>query len=239
MTDSESAKGESNRISEVYRNRIVGNRYSPFNRAHLLMLQESEREMLSLLGIVLAEIGIQDLAPMKVLDVGCGSGYWLRRMIDWGAVPGNACGLDILPERVESARSRLPAACDIRRADAQNIPWPDGQFGVVSQFVMFSSVLSQEVRASIAREMSRVTAANGCILWYDFHVNNPRNPDVRAVRIDEVARLFPGFRIRTRRVNLAPPIARALLPKSGPAYHLANLVPFLRTHDVAVLTRTG
>lgn len=229
---------ESKRIREAYAQRDNRGRYTLFNCAHLLAVQEAERELLTLLGRALDRDGSRDLSNTRALDVGCGSGYWLRRMIDWGVDPANAHGLDLLPNRVERARAHLPAACDIRHADGRAIPWPDGNFGLISQFVMFSSVLAPEVRAAIAREMLRVTAPDGLILWYDFHVDNPRNHDVKGVRLGEVRRLFPGTEINARRVTLAPPLARALLPRFPVVYNLLRLVPGVRTHWVAVIRKS-
>jgi hypothetical protein len=39
-------------------------------------------------------------------------------------------------------------------------------------------------------EMARVLAANGVIVWYDFSVNNPRNPHVRGVKLTEILELL-------------------------------------------------
>lgn len=226
---------ESERIQAAYSRRDSHGRYTFFNRAHLLSLQEVERELLDLLGRALDRNGSRNLSTVRALDVGCGGGYWLRRLIDWGVAPANAHGMDLLPDRVERARSHLPAACDIRLADGQAIPWPDGHFGLVSQFVMFSSVLSPQVRTAIAGEMLRVTAPGGLILWYDFHVDNPRNPDVKGVTMGEVRRLFPGCAIEARRVTVAPPLARALLPRFGLVYNLVRMVPGVRTHWVGII----
>jgi SAM-dependent methyltransferase len=226
---------EAERIAAAYARRQDPGRYSFFNQAHLLSLQETERALLVLLGRALDAGGGRDLSGARILDVGCGGGYWLRRMLDWGVAPANLHGMDLLPDRVERARAHLPAAADIRQADGQAIPWPDGHFQVVSQFVMFSSVLDPAVRTAIAREMMRVTAPGGCILWYDFHVDNPRNKDVRGVRRGEIERLFPGFAFDARRVNLAPPVARALLPRYRAVYEVLRSVAWGRTHWVGVL----
>jgi len=34
----------------------------------------------------------------------------------------------------------------------------------------------------IASEMLRVLKVDGITVWYDFHMNNPQNPDVRGVK---------------------------------------------------------
>ena len=69
------------------------------------------------------------------------------------------------------------------------------------------------------------------------YVDNPRNPDVRAVSATEVTRLFPQCRVRLRRVTLAPPLARLLAPRAPTLCALLNLVPPLRTHYLGVIRR--
>ena len=43
-----------------------------------------------------------------MLEVGCGSGGNLRRMIDYGAPPENLFGFDLLPDRLRQARRQCP-----------------------------------------------------------------------------------------------------------------------------------
>ena len=62
--------------------------------------------------------------------------------------------------------------------------------------------------------MMRVVRPGGLILWYDYHVNNPFNPDVRAVTARELSALFQDCDIERRRVTLAPPLARLVGPRS-------------------------
>ncbi|MGZ7259737.1 hypothetical protein ACXWO8_09385, partial [Streptococcus pyogenes] len=74
--------------------------------------------------------------------------------------------------------------------------------------------------------MWRWLKPGGAVVWYDFTVDNPRNPDVRGVPLSRVRALFPQGRLTARRVTLAPPLARAL----PAAYALLNIIPWLRTH---------
>jgi hypothetical protein len=68
-------------------------------------------------------------------------------------------------------------------------------------------------------------------------VNNPRNPDVRGVGRQELHRLFPTCTIEHRRVTLAPPVALRLARRSNSLCSLLDMVPLLRTHYLAVITR--
>ena len=49
------------------------------------------------------------------------------------------------------------------------------------QSTCFTSILDQEMKKSIAREVLRVLKDEGIILWYDFRYNNPKNPDVKGI----------------------------------------------------------
>lgn len=228
-----STESESDRMAEVYGRRGDPARYSLFGPAHLQALHEVEACCLALL----RQSGLGDLSAARVLDVGCGAGFWLRRMIDWGVAPDGICGVDVLPERLQAATESLPRGSDLRRLDAARLPWPDASFDLVSQFVVFSSILDTSQRRTVAREMSRVLKPHGVLLSYDFCVDNPRNPDVSRVRKRDLERLFPGYSVTARRVTLAPPLARALSRWSTSALAIAAAIPSLRTHLVAVLRK--
>jgi ubiquinone/menaquinone biosynthesis C-methylase UbiE len=172
-----------------------------------------------------------------VLDVGCGYGQWLADLETLGAERRLLAGIDLVPERVEKARARLGGA-DIREGDASELPFEDGAFDLVLQSMMFSSILDASVKRRAAAEMARVLAPGGLVLWYDFFVNNPRNPNVRGVGRREVEELFPGFDLRWRRVTLAPPLLRALVPRLRPLAGALQGLRVLNTHALATLSRT-
>ena len=71
-------------------------------------------------------------------------------------------------------------------------------------------------------------APGGGVLVYDFTIDNPRNPDVKGIPLSEVTALFPHANIHSRRITLAPPIARRLPPSliNG----ASTVCFFLRTH---------
>jgi len=71
------------------------------------------------------------------------------------------------------------------------------------------------------------------VLWYDFTVDNPRNPDVRGVPLARLRALFPQGQLRQRRVTLAPPLARAVTKVHPALYTVFNALPWLRTHVLA------
>jgi ubiquinone/menaquinone biosynthesis C-methylase UbiE len=107
-----------------------------------------------------------DLDGLDVLDVGCGYGYWLRYLVDLGADPGRLTGIDLSRQRIEAARTSNPAIRWVHSED-EALPFPSDSFDIVLQSVVFSSILEEEKRSTLASEMSRVVRSGGHVLWVD------------------------------------------------------------------------
>ena len=194
-------------------------------------MQEVERGMLAALN----EHPSTPLADAQVLEIGCGTGVWLRELIKWGARPQHVCGVDLITDRITEARRVCPTGVTLQCANAAALEFEDSSFDVVMQSMLFSSVLSVEMRQRIAREMLRVVRPTGLILWYDYHVNNRRNADVRRVTHAEIRQLFGSCSIHLRRLTLAAPLARLVAPRSTALYRALNSIPILRTHYLGVI----
>ena len=227
---------EADRIAAEYERRareVPADRYSPASPAQLQHRQSRERAVLALL----RSAGLLPLAGRRILDVGCGYGQWLADFETWGADRGALAGIDLLADRVEVARARLEPGADLRAGDASSLPWAAESFDLVVQSTVFSSILDGGMRAAVAREMARVLAPGGAVLWCDFFVDNPRNPAVRGVRRGEIEALFPGFGCELRRTTLAAPLARVVAPRSQLAATLIEALRVLNTHYVGLLRR--
>jgi ubiquinone/menaquinone biosynthesis C-methylase UbiE len=230
-----SSNAEAERIRVAYAKRPDhDSRYSWFNPAHVYDMQERERRVLALL----RRERVLDLSGIAVLDLGCGSGHWLRDLLKWGASPEHMVGVDLLADRVTRARQLCPAGITIECANATRLPYADASFDLVIQSTVFTSMLDGAVRRQAAAEVLRVLRPGGRMLWYDFHMNNPRNADVRAVKKAEIRALFPGCDIRLERITLAPPLARWVSPRSRVAFEVLSTVPFLCTHYLGIIRRS-
>ena len=91
----------------------------------------------------------------------------------------------------------------------------------------------EALQQRLADAMWRWVRPGGGVLWYDFTVDNPRNPDVRGIALARVRRLFPQAALSHERVTLAPPLARAVTRLHPGLYTVFNLIPLLRTHLLA------
>jgi len=228
------AMDEISRIKEAYARRAiyVGDRYSVFNVASLFIIQGLERALLRML----KDNDLTSLEGKRILEVGCGTGGVLRRFIQYGADPANLYGIDLLADRIERARYLSPNV-DFRCGNAEQLPYDDESFDIVMQFTVFTSILDPRMKRNVAREMLRVLKRDGIILWYDYHMNNPRNPDVRGVGKREIQALFPDCSIDLRRVTLAPPLTRLLAPYSWLVCYLLEKIPLLCTHYLGVIRK--
>lgn len=196
-------------------------------------MQDVERGILRVLGDHLSI----PLDRARLLEVGCGTGVWLREFIKWGVHPQQVCGVDLLADRISEARRVCPDGVTLECGNAAQLEFENGSFDVVMQSMLFSSVLNAEMRTRIAQEMLRVVSPTGLVLWYDYHVNNPRNADVRRVTRDDIHRLFPGCSLHLRRTTLAAPLARLIAPRSLALYRALGSIPLLRTHYLGVIRK--
>src|SRR6476660_9718873 len=89
--------GEVARIKAAYARRNHHAVYSFFQPSYRLLTQEREDKILH----ALSERGFSHLENLKILEVGCGTGEWLRNFIRWGAQPENLLGVDLLSSRID------------------------------------------------------------------------------------------------------------------------------------------
>src|SRR5262249_27097790 len=160
--------------------------YSYFDLGRLFMMQERERQVLTLL----KHHKRLALAKQKILKGGWVEGQILRELIKWGQQRENLAGVDLIPEQIGEARRLCPGSVALYCGNAVNLPFPDAAYDLVVQVTAFSSVLDLGLKQQMGREMLRVLKPEGAILWHDFFFNNPRNSDVRGIGLEEIRRLF-------------------------------------------------
>ena len=227
---------ERERIKREYQRRaaeISPDRYSDSQPAAQFMTDRRNRQAAEML----RELNIFPSRETVCLEVGCGSVGWLGELRDWGVNEQELHGIELDPFRAEAAKKLLPTA-DIRLGDGVDLPWPDQKFQLVIASTLFTSVLDGSVRRLIAEEIERVLAPGGALLWYDFAYNNPRNPNVRGIKRAELTSLFSKLRGPIRKVTLAPPLARLIVPRSKSLGSALESIPLLRTHLLAVLIKS-
>jgi ubiquinone/menaquinone biosynthesis C-methylase UbiE len=228
--------GELEAIRRRYerRTRIPADRYSRWNPEVLARVYERQLATTALLGAN----GIHSMAGLDVLEVGCGDGANLIEFLQLGAEPARLVGNDLLEDRIAHARELLPESVRFYQGDASAMGFDDASFDIVYQSTVFSSILNNPLQDHLAAMMWRWLRPGGAVLWYDFTVDNPRNPDVRGVPLTRVRQLFPAGQLTCRRLTLAPPLARAVTRIHPALYGAFNILPLLRTHILCWIQKT-
>jgi SAM-dependent methyltransferase len=183
-------------------------------------------------------IGLCSLAGLRILDVGCGSGGHLRRLVDYGAEPGRCFGVDLFRPSLTRGHALNPSVSFLEASGA-SLPFLDGSFDLIFQSTVFSSVLGEELHRKMADEIHRVLRPGGYFIWYDFAYSNPQNPNVQGIAPGKLRRLLEGFELEFQRVTLAPPLGRPSARISATLYRLLSALPFLRTHYFCFARKSG
>lgn len=141
----------------------------------------TEEQQLPTYEDAIARLGIG--VGSHVLEVGCGSGVFLRAAADRGA---EVSGLDASPALVDLARARVPEA-DLRVGDLQLLPYEDGSFEFVAGFNAF--FFADDMVAAL-REAGRVARPGGQVLVQVWGAHGRCDLDV----VKPIVRpFFPGY----------------------------------------------
>jgi SAM-dependent methyltransferase len=172
---------------------------------------------------------------VRLLDVGCGTGQLAVRL--HATQPEiSVVGIDLLAQRIEVATTNAPWA-NFRVGSADDLPWEDGFFDIVTAITLFSSLPSTSLEASSALEIGRVLRPGGWLVWYDLRYPNPWNPSVHALPRKRLAELYPGWEMELRPLSVPPPFARRMGRLTPFAYPALHAVRPLRSHLVGRLER--
>jgi len=247
MTDAgadPSSTAELQRIRTTYEQRDAAppGRYSYVRPGYQFYIQQVEWNALA----ALRAAGVPYL-DANVLEVGCGSGYFLQRFVEFGAA--RAAGIDLMEHRIEEARRRYPNL-ELTAGDAADLPWDAASFDLVTQFTCLSSVLDDELRGRIASEMWRVLRPGGAVLSYDMRPTpvafrllrrrrerggggEGQETPTRPVSAAELRGWFPDSRLTMRTASLHFDLC-GIARRGRLAASLLDALPFLRSHLVAV-----
>ena len=80
---------------------------------------------------------------LKILDIGCGEGYFLKCLEEWFP-DAELFGVDIFDEKLKSAIKILKRA-KLSKHDAQQLPFPDRSFEIVSALQVLEHLKTPEM----------------------------------------------------------------------------------------------
>jgi SAM-dependent methyltransferase len=177
----------------------------------------------------------------KILDVGCGTGFSLLRLLYYGLEPERLYGIDIAEDRITQGRQRLPTL-NLTHGDATRMEYESGSFDLVMESTMFIQMTDESTSQGIASEMLRVVKPDGYIMLTDWRYSFGR-PGYQALSPNRIARLF-GVGTRTSVVSrthgaLIPVLGRALSRYCSWLYFpVCALFPLLVGQMTVVLRKT-
>lgn len=146
--------------------------------------------------------------PGLILDVGCGTGWWLERLSRLDIDPERLIGIDIQEARVDGARSRVPGA-NLMIGDARSLPLPARSCDLVTMFTVLSSLQTRHDVVDALRAARAVLTEHGLLLVYEPRFPNPLSRTtiwVSGGALDEA-----GLRPRhAEHLTVVPQVARRL-----------------------------
>jgi ubiquinone/menaquinone biosynthesis C-methylase UbiE len=103
----------------------------------------------------------------RVLDVGCGTGYFARRAALAVGPTGRVVGIDPSEPMVRHARRLAPSNCEFHVAGAEAIPEPDASFDLAISSLAIHHI-PHELRPAAMAELFRLVRPSGRVLVADF-----------------------------------------------------------------------
>ena len=105
---------------------------------------------------------MKDKKFKSLLDVGCGTGYLIDML--YKQHKANYCGLDLSPEMILAADKKLGEKAKLTEGSADNLPYPDNSFDVVTCIQSFHHYPYPE---KAMNEVLRVLKPNGIYILSD------------------------------------------------------------------------
>lgn len=164
---------EQQRIKEVYANRDSSGKRILYSWSSFNSNYQSSVKSRMIATALYSSFGA-NISNLSTLDVGCGTGGFLRLLLEWGADPVNCVGTEFLEDRLERGKKISPKGVCYYLGSC--LDFNEKKFDLVSAHTVFSSILDDDERGRLALEMWHKVCDGGWIMIFDFRYNNPSNP---------------------------------------------------------------
>ena len=183
-----------------------------------------------------------DKHSWKILDVGCGAGFSLLRLLTYGLEPERLYGIDISEDRIARGRKRFPAL-NLTHGDATRMDYASDSFDLAMESTMFIQLTDESISQEIANEMLRVVKPGGYLMLTDWRYSFGRT-GYQALSRKRLARLFSvGTRtslVCQTRGALIPPLGRLLSRSFSSLYFpICAVLPLLVGQTTVALRKAA
>ena len=141
----------------------------------------------------------------RILDVGCGPGFYLAELLEQVGPTGSVTGVDASPQTLALARRRTDGAGNVRLqlADATALPVPDAAFDAAMSVQVLEYVADLDTALA---ELHRALRPGGRLVIWDIDWSTVSWHATDPARMDRVLRAWDG--------HLAhPSLPRTLAPR--------------------------
>jgi ubiquinone/menaquinone biosynthesis C-methylase UbiE len=223
---------ERERVGEVYRgygaSAAKQRAWSAENPGNLAIRAE-------LAGAVFGLAGSRLRRAERILDVGCGSGWWLERLSADPQVSASLEGIELLAERQAGASRRVPEAT-ILVGDARRLPYGNRQFDAVTMFTVLSSLPSITDALVGFGEALRVVRPPGVVVVWEPRLPNPLNRHTLWITGGMLREAAGPNRVTVRTTTVLPFVARRLGRRTERLYPRLARVTALRSHRLVCVS---
>ena len=144
-------------IRERYQRRtsLPASRYSRFSTDVLLSVQQRQYATVKLL----AANDIQSLQGLDVFEIGCGGGSNLLEFLLLGATPERLVGNELITERLQQARSVLPATVRLLAGNAAELSIAESSCGTTLPSTIHATLMCAAYHSAACESFSRKPAS--------------------------------------------------------------------------------
>ncbi len=110
-----------------------------------------------------------DISSLKILDIGCGGGYWTRNFAEITESPAGIEGMDLSPHRIHVATKMNPGINYFLGDIVDLNPSEQSKFNFISAIDIFMFLNSEDEIKSALRNVNSLLVNKGVFVWYELY----------------------------------------------------------------------
>jgi len=112
-----------------------------------------------------------DITTIKVLDVGCGSGWITRSIAEFTGNPSNIVGIDLSEFRIHTAK-KFTQSIEYINGDIVAGYDFSNKFDLITTFDVFMHFNTEEIIETALANINKNLNTNGFFIWFDAYAKN-------------------------------------------------------------------